>query len=129
MTMRGIRGATTIDQDTSEDVLSGTQELLNAILDANPDLLVEDVASAIFTTTQDTVSAFPALAARQLGWDRVPMICMHETPVPGSLSRCIRVLLLWNTNKSQADIQHVYLRAAQSLRPDLQQNPIEEKVH
>ncbi len=129
MTMRGIRGATTIEQDTSEDVLSATQELLNAILDANPDLLVEDIASAIFTTTQDTVSAFPALAARQLGWDRVPMICTHETPVPGSLQRCIRVLIHWNTNKRQDGIQHVYLRAAQSLRPDLQQNSIIEKVH
>ena len=129
MTMRGIRGATTIEQDTSDSVLSATRELLNAIFEANPDLLVEDIASVIFTTTQDTASAFPAKAARQLGWDRVPMICTHETPVPGSLPRCIRVLIHWNTDRKQDDIQHVYLGAAQSLRPDLQPDFIKEKVH
>ena len=128
MTMRGIRGATTIDKDTREDVLSATQELLCAILEANPDLHAEDIASAIFTTTQDTESAFPALAARQLGWDRVPMICTHEIPVPGSLPHCIRVLIHWNTDKKQDGIQHVYLHAAQNLRPDLKQNTCKEKV-
>jgi len=78
----------------------------------------EDVASAIFTTTPDIVAVFPATAARQLGWLDVPLICAHEMSVPGSLGRCIRILLHWNTNKSQQEIQHVYLHEARTLRPD-----------
>lgn len=128
MSTQGIRGATTIEQDTSENVIAATQELLEAILDANPELTPEDISSAIFTTTHDTVSAFPALAARQLGWDRVAMICTHEIPVPGSLPRCIRVLINWNTEKKQDAIQHVYLRTARNLRPDIRTKLSKEKV-
>ena len=119
MTTRGIRGATTITADEKEQVLSATQELLTAILAANPALRTEDIASVIFTTTEAIVSAYPALAARQIGWDLVPMMCTREIPVPGSLSLCIRVLIHWNTDKSQQGIQHVYLRDAVKLRPDL----------
>jgi len=119
MTTRGIRGATTVESDTMENVLTMTKELLVSILKSNPDLKPEDIASAIFTTTADITSAFPPQAARQIGWDRVPMICAQELPVPGSLPRCIRVLIHWNTDKTQADIQHVYLREAINLRPDL----------
>jgi len=119
MTTRGIRGATTVESDTMENVLTMTKELLVSILKSNPDLKPEDIASAIFTTTADITSAFPPRAARQIGWDRVPMICAQELPVPGSLPRCIRVLIHWNTDKTQADIQHVYLREAINLRPDL----------
>jgi chorismate mutase len=76
------------------------------------------VASAIFTTTPDLVAVFPATAARQLGWLDVPLMCAHEMSVPGSLGLCIRILLHWNTEKSQQEIQHVYLREARNLRPD-----------
>jgi chorismate mutase len=119
MTMRGIRGATTVQQDTNEDVLSATKELLEAILSANTDLITTDIASAIFTVTNDIASAYPALAARQLGWDQVPMMCTREIPVEGSLPLCIRVLIHWNTDKAQSEIKHVYLRNAVELRPDL----------
>jgi len=78
-----------------------------------------DVASAIFTTTPDLDAEFPAMAARQLGWLDVPLLCGHEMAIPGSLRRCIRVLLHWNTDKAQSEIHHVYVRAAEKLRPDL----------
>lgn len=119
MQTRGIRGATTITTDTKDEILSATHELLDAILAANPDLKTNAIASALFTTTEDVASAYPALAARQIGWDLVPMMCAREIPVPGSLPMCIRVLIHWNTSKKQTEIQHVYLRNAVKLRPDL----------
>ena len=119
MTIRGIRGAITITADEPEQVLSATQELLTSILDANPALQTEDIASALFTVTEDIVSAYPAQAARQIGWDLVPMVCTREIPVPGGLPLCIRVLIHWNTGLEQSVIQHVYLRDAVKLRPDL----------
>lgn len=119
MSVRGIRGAITTDQDSAADVLAATQELLLSILAANPTLLPQDLASAWFTTTADLRSVYPAQAARQLGWNLVPLMCSQEIPVPGSLERCIRVLLHWNTDLSQTAIQHVYLRQAIRLRPDL----------
>ena len=119
MTIRGIRGAITITADEPEQVLSATQELLTSILDANPALQTEDIASALFTVTEDIVSAYPAQAARQIGWDLVPMVCTREIPVPGGLPLCIRVLIHWNTGLEQSAIQHVYLRDAVKLRPDL----------
>ena len=119
MQQRGIRGATTIERDDRELVLSATRELLLAILASNPDLKTDDIASALFTVTDDIASVYPALAARQMGWDLVPMMCAREIPVPASLSRAIRVLIHWNTDLPQADIQHVYLREAVKLRPDL----------
>jgi len=123
MSTRGIRGATTITKDRKEDVISATHELLEGILDSNPTLKKEDIASAIFTTTEDVIAAYPALAARQIGWDLVPMLCAREIPVPGSLPLCIRVLIQWNTDLPQGDINHIYLRGAKILRPDL----VEEK--
>ncbi len=125
--MRGIRGALTIEKDEPEEVLAAAREMLQAIFLANPTLLTQDIASAVFTVTEDVSSAFPALAARQIGWDQVPMICTREIPVPGSLLLCIRVLIHWNTDKKQEEIQHVYLRAARQLRPDLTSpKPIEK---
>lgn len=114
---RGVRGATTVERDDREEILRATRELLALLIHLN-DIRSEDVASAIFTTTTDLVGAFPATAARQLGWLDVPLICSHEIDVPGSLDKCIRVLVHWNTDKAQGDIQHVYLKEAQSLRPD-----------
>jgi chorismate mutase len=117
MVCRGIRGATTIDEDTPGAILKATRELLALMIRVN-EVDPQDVASVYFTTTQDVVSQYPALAARQLGWLDVPLICGHEMAVPNSLPRCIRVLIHWNTHKSQPEIQHIYLGEAVSLRPD-----------
>ena len=119
MTIRGIRGAIQVEHDTPEAVLSATRELLLTIAEANPGLIPDDLASIFFTATPDLVSVHPALAARQLGWVNVPLLCAQEIAVPGSLPRTVRVLLHWNTTIPQHEIQHVYLGAAASLRPDL----------
>ncbi len=119
MPVRGLRGAITVSADDSEAILAATRELLSNILNANPTLQSEDIASGLFTTTEDLRTAYPAQAAREMGWTQVPMICSREIPVPGSLPLCIRVLLLWNTDLSQHRIRHIYLGAAATLRPDL----------
>ena len=122
MACRGVRGATTVDVDEREVVLRATRELLALMIHLN-DIHKEDVASAIFTTTPDLSSAFPATAARQLGWLDVPLMCSHEIDVAGAVGMCIRVLLHWNTTKTAAEIQHVYVRDAVKLRPDLSRLP------
>lgn len=119
MLIRGIRGATTVTSDDPDLILKATCELLEAILYENSDIQLEAIASAFFTTTEDIASTYPALAARQMGWDLVPMMCAREIPVPSGLPLCIRVLIHWNTDKDQSDIHHVYLRDAVKLRPDL----------
>ncbi len=119
MSVRGVRGATTVNEDQADKMLDATQELLEAILAANPGMHTEDIASVVFTLTHDLCSGFPALAARRIGWDSVPMMCAREIPVPGSLPHCIRVLLHWNTDVPQGGIRHIYLREAVKLRPDL----------
>ena len=119
MPIRGIRGAITITSDQPGLILQATRELLEAILDANLDMKLEDVASVIFTVTDDLASTFPAQGAREMGWGLVPMICAREIPVPGSLPHVIRVLVHWNTEVLQSGITHVYLREAVKLRPDL----------
>lgn len=119
MTIRGIRGATTVSSDNPDLILQATYKLLETILYENDDIQLEDIASVFFTTTEDIASAYPALAARQMGWDQVPMMCAREIPVPEGLPLCIRVLIHWNTDKEQQEINHVYLRDAVKLRPDL----------
>jgi chorismate mutase len=119
MPIRGIRGATTVAADEPDLVMQATRELLEEILAENAGMQPEDIASAIFTVTVDLTSTFPAQAARQMGWDLVPMLCAREIPVPNSLPRVIRVLVHWNTEISQSEIRHVYLREAVKLRPDL----------
>ena len=119
MPIRGIRGASTVTADEPDLILQATRELLEEILAENEDMQPEDIASAIFTVTDDLVSTFPAQAARQMGWGLVPMLCGREIPVPGSLSRVIRVLVHWNTELAQSEIKHVYLHDAVKLRPDL----------
>jgi chorismate mutase len=114
---RGIRGATTVEANTRDEILRATRELLQQIIQAN-DLRTEDVGSAIFTTTPDLNAEFPAVAARQLGWHDVPLMCGHEMTVPGALDRCVRVLIHWNTQKLQQEIVHVYTKGAVNLRPD-----------
>ena len=119
MPIRGIRGATTVAADEPDLILQATRELLEEILEENENMKPEDVASALFTVTDDLASTFPAQAARQMGWGLVPMLCAREIPVPNSLPRVIRVLVHWNTELSQKEITHVYLRDAVKLRPDL----------
>ena len=119
MTIRGIRGATTVSADNPDLILQATRELLEVILDENAGMQPEEVASAVFTVTDDLTSTFPAQAARQMGWGLVPMLCAREIPVPDSLPRVIRVLVHWNTEIPQSEVKHVYLRDAVKLRPDL----------
>ncbi len=126
MTVRGIRGATTIcervaPEQSAEAVLAATRELMLAILEANPTLRPEDIASILFTTTDDLHSVYPARAVREMGetWEEVPLMCAQEIPVTGSLARCIRILIHWNTELPQKAIRHVYLNDAVQLRPDL----------
>ena len=119
MAVRGVRGATVVKDNTPEEILRGTRELLEAVVGANPSLDSEQVVSVIFTVTDDLDAAYPAKAARQIGWDQVPLLCSREIAVPGSLPKCVRVLLHWNTDLHQSDIRHVYLGEAANLRPDI----------
>jgi chorismate mutase len=123
MTCHGIRGATSVEANTSQAIVSATRELLERMVAANT-LQANEIASVIFTTTPDLNAAYPACAARDMGWVNVPLLCMQEMAVVGSLPRCIRVLMHWNTDLPASQIRHVYLGAAQTLRPDL----LEEKA-
>jgi chorismate mutase len=115
--IRGVRGATTVAANEAGQIVARTEELL-ARLVAENGIRPEDVASAVFTVTDDLDAEFPAVAVRALeGWADVPLLCASEIPVPGSLGRCVRVLLHWNTDRSQADVRHVFLRGARELRP------------
>jgi chorismate mutase len=122
MACRGVRGATTVERNDREEILAATRQLLALMVRRNG-IARADVASAIFTTTPELDAEFPALAARQLGWLDVPLLCSHELGVPGALARCIRVLVHWNTDLAQREIQHVYIRDAVRLRPDLSKLP------
>jgi chorismate mutase len=117
-TVRGIRGATTVDSDTPDQIRHATRELLETIVARNG-ITSADVISAIFTVTHDLTSEFPAHAARELGWLDVPLLCTLEIPVPDSLPKCIRVLLHVTSGASRTEIRHVYLHSARALRPDL----------
>lgn len=117
MYCRGVRGATTVTANDAKAILAATRELLSAMVECNS-IQVCDLGSITFTMTRDLDAAFPAKAARQLGWQFVPLLDAQEIPVPGSLPRCIRVLMHWNTETAQEQIKHVYLRGAQILRPD-----------
>jgi chorismate mutase len=116
--VRGIRGATTVDRDEADTILSATEELVREIVAANA-IVPEDVASALFTVTPDLRAEFPAAAARRMGWTMVPLLNFTEIGVPGRLPRCIRVLVHVNTERTQNEMVHVYLREAVALRPDL----------
>ena len=124
MPVRGIRGATTADANTPEAITAATDDLLRALVDAN-EIQVSEVAFAYFTTTRDLVAEFPAKAARELGWLDVPLLCGHDMdvplPNPRAVARCIRILLLYNTDRPQAAMRHVYLRGATAIKADLDQ--------
>lgn len=119
MGVRGIRGATTVENDVPADVHAATREMLEELLRANNIEDFEEIGSIIFTTSPDLTSTFPAEAARAIGMCQVPLLCASEIAVPGSMPRCIRVLLSWNTDRKQSEIVHVYLREAKRLRPDV----------
>lgn len=118
MKVRGIRGAVQVEANTPEAILDGAQRLLREMVRANG-VEPDDVAAVIFTCTSDLNAAFPAEAARALGWDRVPLLCSREMEVPGSMGRVLRVLMLVNTTMTQEEVVHVYLGEAERLRPDL----------
>ena len=113
--VRGIRGATTAEANTKPAILAATKEMLGKLADANS-LDVSDVAAAYFTTTEDLNAEFPAVAARQMGWQHVALMCGHEMKVPDAVARCIRVMLLVNTEAEAADVSNVYLRGATDLK-------------
>lgn len=113
----GVRGAITADANTAEAILAATRELLTTIVEANQ-IETDDIGSVIFSTTIDLNAEYPAIAARQMGWQDVAIMCTHEMNVPQGLKRCVRVMIMWNTNLSPHDVRHIYLREAQQLRPD-----------
>ncbi len=118
MLVRGIRGATTVASNSREEILAATHELLSRIVEANevqPDL----IASIVFSTTPDLNAEFPAVAAREQGYTHVALSCVHEMNVPGSLARCLRILMHVNTDRSLDEIKHIYLHGARALRRDL----------
>jgi chorismate mutase len=118
MMVRGIRGATTVTENDREAILDAASELLDEIVRLNQ-VEHDHVASIIFTATADLNAEFPAVAARQLGWTDIALECMPEMNVPGSLQRCLRILMHVNTSRSPRELVHVYLRGARALRPDL----------
>ena len=116
--VRGIRGAIRVAKNTREDILAAAKELLSAVVDKNA-VKVEDIASVFITVTADLNAEFPAYAAREIGWQTVPLLCAREMDVPGSMTRVIRVLLHVNTTLNQEEIKHRYLGETARLRPDL----------
>lgn len=116
--VRALRGATTIDDDTKEQVTSRTQALVSAMLDRN-DVSKDDLISIVFTATDDVHSMFPATAAREIGLGDVPLLCARELDIEGATPRCIRVLMHVMTNKARSELHHVYLEGARGLRDDL----------
>ena len=116
--IRGIRGAITVDRDDKEAIVAATKRLLSELVERN-DVPLDEIASVLFSLTPDLHAVFPALGAREMGWTHVPMLHFCEIAVPGSLERCIRVLVHVNTTKSIEEIDHVYLEGAAALRPDL----------
>ena len=112
---RGLRGATVADANTPESIYAATREMLSRLIDANG-IVEADLAMAYFTVTPDLNAAFPAAAARQLGWNNTALMCATEIPVPDALSRCIRVLILINTDQEPQDLVNIYLKGAEALR-------------
>jgi chorismate mutase len=116
MATRGLRGATTVERNDRDEILAATRELLGVLVKLNG-LRPEDLAYAWFTVSPDLDAEFPAFAAREIGWSEVPLMCGREIPVPGALERCIRVLVAWNTPRSQHEVRHAFMRRAKELRP------------
>ena len=118
MNCRGVRGAICVEENSHPAILQATEKLLKEMISANS-IRIEDIAAVVFTATADLDAAYPARAARNMGWVNVPLSCMQEMNVKGSMPRCLRVLLLWNTEAKANQIKHVYLGQAALLRTDL----------
>src|SRR2546423_13658683 len=122
MICRGVRGATTANSNSRDDILTATRQLLALMIRING-IEPEHVASAIFSLTRDLDAEFPALAARQLGWLDVPLLCGHDMdvqqPNPRGVPRCIRIALLYNTDRAQSEMRHAYLRGAEAIQQHL----------
>jgi chorismate mutase len=116
--VRGLRGATTVDVDSQDQVTERSQELILRLMERN-DLVEDDIVSVLFTATADVTSIFPATAIREIGFGAVPLLCAAEIAVPGAMPRCIRVLLHVHTTRTRDEMHHVYLHGAQGLRDDL----------
>lgn len=116
--VRAIRGATTVEANEKKDILEATRELLKEMIEQNS-ILKEDIISVIFSVTADLNAAFPAVAARELGWTDIALMCTYEIDVPGSLEKCIRIMMHINTEKSNNELKYIYLQGARKLRPDL----------
>lgn len=120
MAVRAVRGAIQVDDDTRDDVLEGSAELVRTVLERNA-LSADDIISILFTATPDLTAEFPAYAARLLGLKDVPLMCASEIAVPGAMPRVLRLLAHVETERSRAELRHVYLRGAAALRTDLPQ--------
>ncbi len=121
MLMRGIRGATTLENNNKKSIKEATVELIDAILDKN-NIEIENIAFVIFTVTSDIDADFPAKYAREYcGFENVPMMCYREMDVKGAITKCLRILICVNTTKNQKDIKHQYLKGAVRLRPDIKE--------
>jgi chorismate mutase len=118
MTCRGIRGAVCVETNDAAAIVAATREMLERIV-ADNGLAVEDIACVIFTATPDLDTGYPARAAREMGWMIMPLLCEQEMVVKGGMPRCIRALLLWNTDLPADQVRHVYIGKARALRPDL----------
>lgn len=116
--IRGVRGAITVEKNDKEVIFSAVQELLTQLVEKNQ-IGLEDIGAAIFSATPDLNAAFPAAAARKIGWESVPLFGTQELDVENGLEKCVRVLLLLNTDKKQCEMAHVYLGGSSRLRPDL----------
>ena len=123
--IRGVRGATTVESNSADAILAATQEVLRSMIEANG-IAEDDVASILFTATPELDAAYPATAARNMGWTRTALMGFQEADVKDGLPMCIRVLVHWNTDLPIDAIKHVFLRDAIKLRPDLAQNQAEE---
>ena len=117
--IRGVRGAITVSENNEAEIVAATEKLLKYMVQEN-NIIADTVASVFISVTEELTATFPAKALRMLeGWTFVPVMCMKEIPVPGSLKSCIRIMMHVNTNQNQADISHIYLDGAQGLRPDI----------
>ncbi|CDF58166.1 chorismate mutase [Thermobrachium celere] len=116
--MYSIRGAITVDNNKSEEIIKETENLLNEMLKAN-EIDIEDIVAVLFTATKDLTTAYPAEAARNIGIKYASLLCFQEMFVENSLEKCIRVLMLVNGNKKQNEVKHIFLKKAKNLRPDL----------
>ncbi|MFW5998343.1 MAG: chorismate mutase [Bacillota bacterium] len=116
--MRGIRGAITVSNNSKNEIITATSNLINKIIEENQ-VKTEEIVSMIFTATRDLDKIYPAVAARQCGYENIPLMCYQELNIQDSLDKCIRIMVYINRDCSLSNINHIYLNKAKTLRPDL----------